>query len=350
MTRSFIPLSSDTETKPTVAMRAAIAAAEVGDEQRAEDPTINQLQERCAELLGKEAALFMPTGTMCNVVGVKTHTRPSDAVITESMSHIVRAEAGGAGLISGVLIEPIATSRGIFTPDEVDAAVGRLSSAPPPHAPVARLLCIEQTHNFGGGAVWSIDELRAVHDRARQHKLAIHMDGARLMNAVIASGTPARDFAACVDSVWLDFTKGLGAPIGAVLAGSKEFILDARRYKQMFGGGFRQAGVAAAGCIYALDHHIERLAEDHENARKLAKGLAGIPGIKVINATPESNILLFDVSGLGTDNKTFVAKATEKGVRFSPVGRNVRAVTHLDVSREDIDTAIAIVGKVASSE
>jgi threonine aldolase len=347
MTRPFIPLSSDTETRPTEAMRRAIAAAEVGDEQRAEDPSVLRLQERVAGLLGKEAGLFLPTGTMGNVIGVKTHTRPADAVIVEHMAHIVRAEAAGAGLVSGVLIEPIVTERGIFGPDAVDEAIRKLSSAPPPHAPVARLLCVEQTHNFGGGSVWSKGELAAVYARAKERGLAVHMDGARLMNAAIASGTPASEFAASTDSLWIDFTKGLGAPIGAVLAGTKEFIGEARRYKHMFGGAMRQAGIAAAGCLHALDHHVERLAEDHDNARRLAEGLAAIAGIRLITPTPESNIVFFDVAGLGTDNRSFVAKATGLGVRFSPVGTSVRAVTHLDVSRADIDDALRIVERMA---
>jgi len=347
MTRPFIPLSSDTETRPTEAMRRAIAAAEVGDEQRAEDPTVLRLQERVAELTGKEAALFMPTGTMCNVIGVKTHTRPADAVIAEHMSHVIRAEAGGAGLVSGVMIEPIVAERGIFGPDAIDDAIRRLSSAPFPHAPVARLVCVEQTHNFGGGSVWTSAELAAVYARAKERGLAVHMDGARLMNAAIASGTKASELGASTDSLWLDFTKGLGAPIGAALAGSKEFIGEARRYKHMFGGAMRQAGVAAAGCLYALDHHVERLAEDHDNARRLAEGLATIQGIRLLTPAPESNIVFFDVSGLGMDNRTFVANATARGVRFSPVGTNVRAVTHLDVSRDDIDEALRIVERQA---
>lgn len=345
--RDFIPLSSDTETRPTPAMREAIAAAEVGDEQRNEDPSILALQDRVAELTGKEAALFMPTGTMCNVVGVKAHTQPGDVVLADSMCHIIRAESGGAGLVSGVLVEPIVTERGIFTPDQLEEALGRVRATPPPHSPPPRLVCVEQTHNFGGGSVWSLEELMAIHDRARKHGLAIHMDGARLMNAVVASGTSAKAFGACVDSLWLDFTKGLGAPIGAVLAGSREFIDRARRYKHLFGGAFRQAGVAAAGCLYSLDHHVKRLADDHENARLLAEGLAEIDGIVMRTPAPESNILFFDVDGLGMDNRAFYAKCLEKGVRFSAVQRSVRAVTHLDVSRADIEKAIEAVRRVA---
>jgi len=345
--RDFIPLSSDTETRPTAAMREAIAAAEVGDEQRNEDPTIIALQERVAELVGMEAALFMPTGTMCNVVGVKTHTRPGDVVIADWMCHIVRAESGGAALASGVMIEPIETERGIFTSEQLEEAIDRVRATPAPHSPPSRLVCVEQTHNFGGGAVWSLQELRAIRETAGKHGLAVHMDGARLMNAVMASGTSAKEFGACVDSLWIDFTKGLGAPIGAVLAGSRSFIDEARRFKHLFGGAFRQAGVAAAGCLYSLDHLVRRLADDHDNARLLAEGLAEIEGIALRAPAPESNILFFDVDGLGMDNRTFYARCLEKGVRFSAVRRSVRAVTHLDVSRSDIERAIEMVKQVA---
>lgn len=343
----FIPLASDTETKPTGAMREAIAAAEVGDEQRGEDPSVNRLCERVAELLGKDAALFLPSGTMCNIVSIKTHTQPGDAVLSDWMAHIIRAESGGAGVCSGVMIEAIATERGIFTPDQLDEALDRVKAAPFPYSPIPRLVCVEQTHNFGGGAVWTMDELRAIHDRAREHEMVIHMDGARLMNAAIASGTAASGFAANVDSVWIDFTKGLGAPMGAVLAGSTEFIRSARRYKHVFGGAMRQAGIAAAGCLYALDHHVNRIADDHQNARRLAAGLAAHEGISLRVPVPESNILFFDVDGLGMSNKEFCGKCADKGVRFSAVGTSVRAVTHLDVSRDDIETALEIVKSIA---
>jgi len=343
----MIPLTSDTETKPTYAMRQAMAAAEVGDEQKGEDPTVNLLLDRVADLLGKEAALFFPTGTMCNLVSVKVHTRPADAVFADHMAHVIRAESGGAAFCSGVLIEPITTERGIFTPEEVDQAIARVATAPSPYSPIARLVCVEQTHNFGGGSVWTLDELRAVCYHARSRGLATHMDGARLMNASVAAGTPAQDFAACVDSVWIDFTKGLGAPLGAVLAGAKEFISEARRYKHIFGGALRQAGVVAAACIYALDNHVDRLQEDHDNAKRLARGLSEIEGIQVRTIAPESNILFFDVSGLGLDNGTFLRLLYERGVKMGAVGGCIRAVTHIDVSRNDVEKAISAVAEIA---
>ena len=346
---AVVSLSSDTETRPTSGMRAAMAAAEVGDEQKGQDPTVTRLQERVADLLGKEAALWLPTGTMCNLVAVKTHTRPGDALVADGMAHVIRAESGGAALASGVMVQPIRTGRGIFTPAELEAAMDRVAAVPVPYGQPVGLVCVEQTHNFGGGAVWSREELGAVTARARARGVPLHMDGARLMNACVASGVPAAAFAAAVDSLWIDFTKGLGAPIGAVLAGSRDFIASARRYKQLFGGAMRQAGVAAAGCLYALGHHVDRLAEDHEHARLLARGLAAIQGITVRTTAPETNMVFFDVSGLRLTNREFVDRLAARGVRVSGAGGRIRAVTHLDVSRRDVEMALTVIGDVAFS-
>jgi threonine aldolase len=343
----MIPLISDTETKPTQAMRQAMAIAEVGDEQKGTDPTVNRLLARVADLLGKEAALFLPGGTMCNLVAIKTHTQPGDVVLADHMSHIIRAEAGGAAFISRVLIEPIASEGGIFTPEALDHALERVKTAPFPYAPPPRLLCVEQPHNFGGGTLWSLDELRAVCDFARERGLATHMDGARLMNAVVASKTPAKEFAACVDSVWIDFTKSLGAPMGAVLTGTEDFIKEARRYKHVCGGALRQAGIVAAGCLYALDYNIERLQEDHDNAQRLANGLSEIAELDVRTANPESNMVFFDVSRLGLNNRTFLTLLKERGVTMGEIGGIVRAVTHLDVSQDDIETTINAIKEIA---
>lgn len=345
----MILLTSDTETKPTKAMRQAIATAEVGDEQKGEDPTVNLLLERVADLLGKEAALFFACGTICNFVSLKTHTRPADVVLVEQMAHIMRAESGGAAMTSGVLMEAIASERGIFTVDAVAQSLARVATAPYLYSAIPRLLCVEQTHNFGGGSVWQLNQLREVCEFSRQKGLAIHMDGARLLNAVVASQTPAKEFAACVDSVWIDFTKGLGAPIGAVLAGTREFIAEARRYKHIFGGAMRQAGIVAAGCLHALDYHVERLQEDHDNATHLAQRLSEITGITVQDTKPETNIVFFNVSRLGLDNARFLNLLQEHGVKMGGVGDSIRAVTHLDVSRADIDVAIDAIAKVAKS-
>lgn len=346
-TSRIIPLNSDTESRPTAAMRAAIAGAEVGDEQHGKDPTVNRLQKRVAALLGKEAALWFPGGTMCNFVAIKVHTRPADAIIADWMAHTIRAESGGIAFSSGVLVEPIATERGIFDANALQQALIRLKTVPTPYGPTARLVCVEQTHNFGGGAVWPLETLQSLSEAARAEGLALHMDGARLLNACVATGVAPADFAAAVDSVWIDFTKGLGAPIGAVLAGSKAFIAEARRYKHIFGGAMRQAGIAAAGCLYALDHHVERLADDHENARRLASGLAQINGIQVRTVHPETNMVFFDPAGTGLANDVFVTQLAERGVSMGQVRGEIRAVTHLDVSREDVDTAISAVLDIA---
>ena len=345
----IISLVSDTETRPTDAMRRAIALAPVGDEQKGQDPTVNRLQERIADLLGKEAALWFPGGTMCNFVAVRVHTRPGDAIVADWMSHVIRAESAGVAVSSGVLIEPIATERGIFTPNELDAALGRIATTPSPYSPPPRLVCVEQTHNFGGGAAWSLAELQAVSERARAHGLAMHMDGARLFNAAIAKGVAASAFVATVDSVWIDFTKGLGAPIGAVLAGSKAFIAEARRQKHIFAGAMRQAGIAAAGCLHALDHHVERLAEDHANALKLAAGLCEISGVKVRTPVPETNMVFFSAAGMGISNRDLISAMAERGVRLGEVRGEIRAVLHLDVSTADVDTTIGAVREIARS-
>jgi threonine aldolase len=337
---NLISLSSDTETKPTPAMRTYMANAEVGDEQKGEDPTVNKLLERVAGLLGKEAALFLPGGTMCNFIAVKVHTRPADVVFADRMAHIIRAESGGVAFSSGVMVEPIPSERGIFSANDLQSSLNDVVTVPNPYSPVPRLLCIEQTHNFGFGSVWSLEEMRSVTALARTNNLAVHIDGARLMNACVASGVAAKDFAALADSVWIDFTKGLGAPVGAVLAGSRGFVQEARRHKHIFGGAMRQAGIVAAGCLYALDHHIERLAEDHANARLLATGLSHIDGIELANPAPESNMVFFSVQHSTMDNTRLLEELKHRGISMGKVGKHIRAVTHLDVSTEDIHTVI----------
>ncbi|MEA2427530.1 MAG: threonine aldolase, partial [Thermoleophilaceae bacterium] len=273
---------SDTQTRPSEGMRHAMATAEVGDEQRGLDPTVNALQDRVAELLGHEAALFLPSGTMCNQIAIRLHTRPGDEVILERFSHPIIAEAGGPAAHSGVMMQPIDGAGGMFTGAQVEAS---LRTAGDRYQPRSRLVCVEQTTNYGGGRVWPLERIREVQEVARAGGLATHMDGARLMNAVVASGVSASDFASGFDSAWLDFTKGLGAPVGACLAGSRELIAEAWRFKQMMGGAMRQAGIVAAAGIYALDHNVDRLAEDHENARLLAEGIAELPGARIDPAT-----------------------------------------------------------------
>lgn len=340
----MINLTSDTATQPTPAMRAAIAAAAVGDEQTNSDPTVNELKARVAALLGKEAALWLPTGTMCNLVAVRTHTQPGQTVLADHQAHVLRLESGGAAVASNVFIEPLPSQYGQFTAAAVHAAIPFDMVYTPP----ASLLCVEQTHNLGGGTVWTLEELTAVAAAAREHGLAVHMDGARLLNAVIATGTAAADFAAQTDSVWIDFTKGLGAPIGAVLAGSAAFIERARRNKHVFGGAMRQAGIAAAACLYALDHHVERLAEDHANMQLLARGLRQIDGLRVAERV-DTNILFFEVTRPGWDAARLRAALAERGVGMVQLGQRIRAVTHLDVSRDEVATAVAITAELLAA-
>lgn len=345
MTDARINLYSDTQTQPTPEMRQAMARAEVGDEQRNEDPTVIALCERAAKLLGKEAALFLPSGAMCNLIGVKTHTRPGDAVIAERECHIIRAECGGIGLVSGCVLDPLDTPRGhvggTFTADQVQRRIEHLSLglyAPPP-----RLLCVEQTHNFAGGTIWPSAQLREVAEAARAAGLATHMDGARLLNASVATGIAAQEMCAEYDSVWIDFSKGLGAPVGAALAGSSDFIDQARRYKHMFGGAMRQAGIIAAGALWALEHHLERLSVDHAHALRFGEALAEMPGIELVNGLPQTNIVFFALTKPGLDPKRFAVACRQRGLDLSMLHGRIRAVTHMDVSRADIDRAIQIV-------
>jgi threonine aldolase len=326
----MIDLRSDTLTRPTAAMRAAIAAAEVGDEQRGEDPTVNRLLGHVCALTGKEAALFLPGGTMCNIIAVAVHTRTGESVLAHRDAHLLRSESAGPAVFARVQMEAVDE----LTPE----AVERLAAKGSLYEPRASLLCVEQTHNFAGGTVLALDELRALAEVG----LPIHMDGARLLNAVVASGVSAAEFCAHVDSVWICFTKGLGAPIGAVLAGDAAFIERARALKHMLGGALRQAGIAAAGCLYALEHHVERLAEDHANARRLARGLRQL-GIDT--PEPETNMVYFKAPWEG-----FAAALERRGVRIGPVGDRLRAVTHLDVTAADIDAALAAIAALRPAE
>ena len=339
MTADFIDLASDTKTRPTAAMRAAMAAADVGDERAHEDPSVNRLLERCAALLGKESAVFLPSGTMANEIALAVHCRHGDAVLCDATSHLIGFEGGGPAALAGVMIEPIGGRRGIFDAAALRAAI-RVDT---PYAPRQRLVVVEQTSNLGGGAIWPQATLDDVAATARAAGLATHMDGARLLNACIASGTTAVQQARGYDSVWIDFSKGLGAPGGAVLAGSRAFCDEAFRIKLRWGGAMRQSGIIAAACEYALDHHVERLAEDHANARRFADALAGAPGIAITPAEVETNLVYFDVASAG-GARAFVAALEARGVRMVAMGASrVRAVTHLDVDSVAVDRAAALV-------
>jgi threonine aldolase len=332
----MIDLRSDTLTKPTPAMREAMATAEVGDDVYGEDPTVNELEARTAELLGKEDAVFVPTGTMSNQIGIRIHTEAGDLALVEGTAHIVANEGGGAAALSGVSIRPLRGVRGVFTADDVDAAIGvahpykpaTLSSPP-------RLLCLENTHNAGGGTVWPLDTLHAVCDAGRRHGLALHLDGARLWHASAASGLTEQELAEPFDTVNVCFSKGLGAPVGSALAGGREAIARARRVKQQLGGGMRQAGVLAAAALYALEHHRPGLGEDIRHARALAEGLASLEGIDVDPDDVHSNIVRFAVT-TGTAG-AFAEACHAAGVHMIPGGaRGIRAVLHRDVSEEDV--------------
>jgi threonine aldolase len=337
----MIDLRTDTITRPTPAMRQAMACAEVGDMVYGEDPTVRELEERTAEILGKEAALFMPSGTMSNQVAVRSHTEHGDELIMDYKTHIHYYEVGGAAALSGVSCRMIMGERGIFTGEDVTAAVRPWNI----HYPVARMVVIENTHNKGGGSVWPLETIADVERTARRYNLKMHMDGARLWHAAAATGLPEREYAKYFDSVSVCFSKGLGAPIGSALAGTQAYIERAERFRKQFGGGMRQAGIVAAGAIYALDHHRERLAEDHANARRLAEGIANIPGLAIDLSTVETNIVIFTVV---RRNAPEIAQKLLAGGLYvmATAADTIRAVVHLDVARGDIDQAVEILGKV----
>ena len=337
-----INLYSDTQTKPTRAMRAAMMEAEVGDEQSGLDPTINLLCERMAALMGKEAAIFLPSGTMCNEVAILTHCRPGDAVLAHETAHILTAEGGAPGALAGVQITPLRGPDGQFDAEALTAAILPHSRYAMPQT----LLSVEQTANLGGGTVWPLGMLDAVAEIAHAQGMATHMDGARLMNAVVAADVPAARMTAAYDSVWLDFTKGLGAPLGAVLCGSAAFIDAAWRWKQRLGGSLRQGGICAAGCLYALDHHIDRLADDHALARRLAEGLADVPGLTV--QAPQTNLVFIDCTATGKTAEALAQALRAEGMLISVMGRTrLRACTHLDVSQADVEETVALMRRVA---
>ena len=334
----LIDLGSDTATRPSPGMRKAMANCEVGDEQKAEDPTTNALQDRIAALLGKEAAVFLPSGTMCNQIALLVHCRPGDEIIAADVAHIFTSEAGGGSALAGAQTWPVASRRGIFGAAEVEAAVRDASR----HSPHSRLVAVEQTVNRAGGAVWPVAALDEVAGAARRHGLTVHMDGARILNAVVASGVPAKRMAASCDSAWVDLSKGLGCPVGGVLAGSRAFIDEAWRWKHRIGGALRQSGILAAAGLYALDHNVERLAQDHANARRLADMIGNIKGARIMNPEVETNIVFIDPTASGKKPKDIVAGMLERGVRMgTSYGGMIRAVTHLDVEAADMETAAA---------
>ena len=338
-----VDLVSDTATRPTLTMRQAMFDAPVGDEQRGEDPSVNALTSRVAELLGKEAAIFLPSGTMCNQIALAVHCHMGDEILCAVNSHILSSEGAGAAVFAHSLVRGIGSANGQFDPQTLLAAIRPVSTKAAP----TRLVCVEQTSNRGGGSIWPLATLHSIAEIAGQHHLRLHMDGARLLNACVATGVSAKEYATPFDSVWLDLSKGLGCPVGAVLAGSREFIAEATRWKHRMGGAMRQAGMLAAAGIYALDHHVDRLAEDHTRAKRFAREIAELPGLRLVFPTIETNLVFFDTAETGISTSTLSERLRQHGVRIGVENpRVMRAVFHLDVDDDGTDLAISAMKKV----
>ena len=341
-----IDLYSDTATMPTQEMREFMCRAEVGDEQKGEDPTVNRLQDMVADLLGKEAAVLLPSGTMCNQIAFAVHCTPGDIVLCDRTAHPLHSEGGGVAALAGVTMYPVDGPGGQFTPDQL------LEEMDPPtrYWPGIRGISVEQTTNGPGGLIWPLEQMREVCATAQSRGAITHMDGARLLNAVVAAGISARDYAESFDSVWIDLSKGLGAPVGGVLAGSGEFIDAAWRWKQRIGGAMRQAGFVAAAGIFALEHNVERLAEDHRHARILAEEIAACPGIQINPDQVKTNMVRFDVGELGVTSKEFADRLLrEAGVRVSSPGRTrIRAIPHISIEEAQVREAAGAIGALAA--
>jgi len=341
----MIDLRSDTVTKPTAAMRRAMFEAEVGDDVYGEDPTVNRLEQRAAEIAGKEAALYVPTGTMGNTIGIKVHTHHGQEVICEQRCHILNYELAMLSWFSGCVARPIPAENGILRWEDIRREIRPLG----PHCAPTGCISIENTGNMAGGTVYPVDVINEICDGAHQLGLKVHMDGARLFNASASCGVPVRDIAAKVDTVMFCLSKALGAPVGSMLTGPKATIAQARLYRKRLGGGMRQAGVLAAAGLVALEETPSKLAEDHRNARFLAEGLAAIPGIRIDPKTVQSNIVIFDVSGTGLPPAEITAKLKDRGVLINGISpRAMRAVTHYDVDRVGCETALNALAEVVA--
>ncbi len=342
-----IDLRSDTVTRPTPGMRAAMAAADVGDDVFGEDPTVRRLEERVAGLLGKESALFVPSGTMGNQLGVRVHCQAGDEFLCESNCHILWYEQGAYAQFFGIAAQPVEGDHGVL---QVEQLVDRIRPLNNDHCVRTRLVCLENTHNRGAGRIQPYDSVAEICGWAAENDLARHLDGARLFNAVVATGISAADWASHFDTISVCFSKGLGAPIGSALCGPADLIRQARRHRKALGGGMRQAGIIAAGALYALDHHIDRLAEDHANARLLGETIRATPGLKLDSESIDTNIVIFEVDPeLGTA-AAFSARLRDEGVFMNANGpQRIRAVTHLDVSREQIQRAAQVIHETAAA-
>jgi threonine aldolase len=341
-----IDFRSDTVTRPTPAMRQAMANAEVGDDVLGDDPTVLRLQNRIAEIMGKEAAVFVPSGTMANQTSIRAHTEPGDEVIAHEGSHIIQYETGAPAALSGVMIRPVPGPNGLFDAEDVDDAVRPRSS----HFACSKLLVIENTHNRGGGTVWPLDQIGRVAAKGRQHGLRLHLDGARIWNASAATGIEPREYARHFDTVSCCFSKGLGAPAGSAVCGDAATLTRIHRFRKMFGGTMRQSGILAAAALHALEHHRHRLTDDHANARALAEGLAHIPGIRVDLGTVQTNMVFFELDPALGAPAEFCQRLERLGVRTLPGGpRRVRMVCQLDVAAADIPRAIRAIAEVAGA-
>ena len=341
-----IDLRSDTVTRPTAAMREAMMAAPLGDDVLGDEPTVQVLEAKIAAILGKDAALYVPSGTMANQLAIRTVCEPGDEIVAHKDSHIIHYETGGPAALAGCMIAPLDGPGGLFEPAQVHAAIKPKDQ----HAPFSKMLVLENTHNRGGGTVWPLAQFAACAAAGRERGLHVHIDGARLMNACVASGHAPRDFAQHADSASICFSKGLGAPVGSALVGGAAFIARARRFRKMFGGAMRQSGLLAAACIHALDHHVARLADDHANAKRLARAVAAIPGLS-LEGTPESiptNMVFFTLDARLGGAQEFCARLARHGVAAIGMGANrVRLVTHLDVGAADIDRAAEAIARAA---
>lgn len=339
----LIDIRSDTVTRPTPGMMKAMMNAPVGDDVFGEDPTINALQEKAADMLGKEAALFVPSGTMANQIAIKVMTRPAEEVIMAEGAHPFMYEGGGAAVISSVQIKTLPAERGVLKPEDVGAAVRPFDV----HQPTTRLVCIENTANRGGGTVYPLETIKAIRDAIRMKGVGMHMDGARLFNAVIAGKTSPEEYSAQFDTVSFCLSKGLGAPVGSMLVSDRQTIDSALRWRKMLGGGMRQAGILAAAGLYALEHNIDRLADDHANARLLADAIADMDGLEINPDDVETNIVIFSITRPNLSPAELAFKLKEKGLLVIPFGpAQIRAVTHLDVDGKDVDRAITILNEV----
>lgn len=341
----MIDLRSDTVTKPTAQMRRAMAEAEVGDDVYGEDPTVNFLQEKAAEIFGKEAALFCPTGSMGNQIAVKLHTKPGDEVVIEERGHIFNYEMGTPSIASGVMMRPVraASADGMLTWEEIESAI---HIDQPYYACPTGLIALENTHNFGGGSVMSAAQTSEICENAHKLNLPVHLDGARIFNSAVAQNETVANLSKDCDSVQFCLSKGLGAPVGSMLLGKKDFIEEARVWRKRFGGGMRQAGILAAAGIIALEESPKRLHIDHENAKKLAEGVADLKGVSIDAERVQTNIVIFDVSETRKTSAEIVEELKKENILAIPFGKAIRMVTHCDVSREDIEKTLAVLSKI----